>query len=493
MKGWRHAAYDLVAFIDANVLVPSHCLHGLVTTFRDDTGVVSAPPCGLGPVDFGAHLECAFLNTFELRWQYVVDTFGSGFAQGKTLVYRKADLDRSAMRELAAEPAEDAATTKMVRRAGKRIRLAPPSPLPLDVRSFAQVWGRQLRWARLRRATFPLEFLPEILSGSVVPALCVVAAALANETSPAAAVAVYLAVWYAGELALARACRWPAGWRMPFAMMLRDLVLPALWGCAFFGGTVTWNGTVVHMKGGGDAPTGRAEPAGKHLADHQVHVAAEAAEQPAHVVGAQRHAAQRGPQAGSAGGLGAMKKDRAAAPGPTRFQVVVEDEHDIVQAVAAPHVLVAEAHRQGPRPVVGRGRRVVAPAEVARKRAQRHPARRARHLVGAEEAVNDAQAACRRRGVALALAMGQAGAPEGTRKRDHSGLDMAGGTAFTRQARRSPDDERSKQRSRNAMARSAMARHTRGSLAIPPAAGRFVAAILAFPGAPRRAFGQKDL
>ena len=37
----------------------------------------------------------------------------------------------------------------------------------------AEVWNRQLRWARLRRASFLLYFLPEILSGGVLPMIAV--------------------------------------------------------------------------------------------------------------------------------------------------------------------------------------------------------------------------------------------------------------------------------------------------------------------------------
>ena len=248
VKGWRHAAYDRIVFIDSNVLVPPDFLMRLVATFRADTGVVSAPPCGIMPVDFGAHVECAFLNTYQARWQYFVDTFGSGFAQGKTLFYRKGDLDRNAMLDLAAEPAEDAATTKMVRAMGLRVRLAPPSPQPLGARPLQDVWRRQIRWARLRRATFPLEFLPEILSGSIIPICTAAAAAMTLGWSVPLGVSTYAAVWYLAEIATAAACRWPVTWQTPFASLLRDLLIPALWVGAWTGRSVDWNGNVVEME-----------------------------------------------------------------------------------------------------------------------------------------------------------------------------------------------------------------------------------------------------
>ena len=49
---------------------------------------MSAPPVGSHPDGFWAALECAFLNTYQARWQYFADTLGLGFAQGKTLFCR---------------------------------------------------------------------------------------------------------------------------------------------------------------------------------------------------------------------------------------------------------------------------------------------------------------------------------------------------------------------------------------------------------------------
>lgn len=248
VKGWRAAAHDWIVFIDSNVLVPPLFLRRLVATWKADTGAVSAPPAGCWPAGFGGHLECAFLNTYEARWQYAVDTFGFGFAQGKTLFYRKVDLDRTGMRELAAEPAEDAATTKMIRRLGLRVRLAPPSPQPLGARPIREVWGRQLRWARLRRATFLAEFLPEILSGTLVPVLSAALAAASLGWSVPAAVLAYLALWYGAELAMAAGCRWPLGWQTPFALIMRDVLVPIIWIGAFTGRSFTWKGTPVRME-----------------------------------------------------------------------------------------------------------------------------------------------------------------------------------------------------------------------------------------------------
>ena len=71
---------------------------------------------------------------------------------------------------LGAEIAEDAASTKLDPRA--RDWTPTSSASRSSSRSararLKDVWSRQLRWARLRRATFPLHFAPEILTTSLV-------------------------------------------------------------------------------------------------------------------------------------------------------------------------------------------------------------------------------------------------------------------------------------------------------------------------------------
>ena len=153
-KGWSAAAHDRIVMADSNVLMPRDYIERLLAAWRPDTGVVSSPPVGCRPHGFWAELECAFLNTYQARWQYVADSIGLGFAQGKSMLYRKHLIEQAGgLRALAAEPAEDAATTKVVRGAGLRVRLVDaPFEQPLGHRGAREVWARQLRWARLRQA-----------------------------------------------------------------------------------------------------------------------------------------------------------------------------------------------------------------------------------------------------------------------------------------------------------------------------------------------------
>jgi ceramide glucosyltransferase len=249
VKGWRAAAHDWIIIADSNVLMPRDYIQCLFASWRTDTGLVASPPIGCRPDGFWAEIECAFLNTYQARWQYLVDSFGCGFAQGKTMLWRRADLERAGgIETLAKEVAEDAASTKIVRDAGLKVRLIDrPLAQPLGRRSASEVWNRQLRWARLRRASFFLYFLPEILSGGVWPMIAVAIVAHTLALPVAACVLAFGALWYGGEMALAAAAGWPAPALYPLYGLTRDLLLPVLFFSALRGNDFVWRGNEMQV------------------------------------------------------------------------------------------------------------------------------------------------------------------------------------------------------------------------------------------------------
>src|ERR1700720_1583589 len=121
--------------------MPPDYVQRLLAAWKSDTGLVCSPPVGCRPIGFWAGLECAFLNTYQVRAQYFADTRGFGFAQGKTMLWRRADLEGAGgIVALGAEIAEDAASTKIVRAAGLRVRLTDgPFGQPLGRRSMKEV------------------------------------------------------------------------------------------------------------------------------------------------------------------------------------------------------------------------------------------------------------------------------------------------------------------------------------------------------------------
>jgi len=250
VKGWKAARYDWVIIADSNVLMPRDYIQRLLARWGPDSGIVCAPPIGSRPESFAAEIECAFLNTYEARWQYAGESTGYGFAQGKTMLWRREILERGGgIEALGTEIAEDAAATKLINAQGLSAHLVDePFQQPLGRRRLKDVWSRQLRWARLRRATFPLFFAPEILTTSLLTLAAAGVAAPALGVNVALAVAAAAIFWYGAEALLALAAGWPLSWRTPLAFLARDFLLPALFAKAWTGRNVVWRGNAMNVE-----------------------------------------------------------------------------------------------------------------------------------------------------------------------------------------------------------------------------------------------------
>lgn len=246
VKGWLAAKNEWIVLSDSNVILPPDYLQRLFEVWDSDTGLVCAPPVGAAPKNWPAEFECAFLNEYQARWQYFADAIGAGFAQGKSMLWRRELLDANGgIAALGAETAEDAASTKIVRNAGLSVRLADSFFVqPLGFRGAREVWARQVRWARLRRVSFPLCFALEILSGGVWPALLIGLAAYLSGF-PFWAGLVFAALWYGAEAVLALRLGWHWTWRSPVLSLVRDLLLPVLWCEGWLGRDFQWRGNAM--------------------------------------------------------------------------------------------------------------------------------------------------------------------------------------------------------------------------------------------------------
>ena len=252
VKGWDAAEHAWLVMADSNVPMPTDYLHRLLGAWRRDTGLVSSPAVGCCPDGAWAELECAFLNTYQVRWQCFADTIGIGFAQGKTLLFHKQVLQAAGgVRSLATELAEDAAA---IRDQGLRVRVVDrPFSQPLGKRTAAEVWRRQLRWARLRRETFILYFLPELLAGGVLPIAAFGVLDWAYGWPFISSLLAFTAGWYGTETLLAGAAGWHLSWASPAAWLLRDLLIPVLWLTSWLGNDFVWRDTPMRVADRGSA------------------------------------------------------------------------------------------------------------------------------------------------------------------------------------------------------------------------------------------------
>lgn len=251
IKGWRSAQHDWIVIADSNVLMPADYLDRLFAPWSADTGLVCSPPIGSAPDGFAAALECVWLNSFQARWQLLADSAGFGFAQGKSMLLNRQIMARAGgFERLGGEIAEDAAATHVIRQMGLKVRLVrEPFEQPLGRRSLPSVWKRQLRWARLRRSSFPLVFLPELLAGGVLP-IVTLAVLTAAGHCPQPTFWLFVAAWYGGEILLSKAFHWHVGRLTLPAIILRDLALPVLWVAAWFGDSFVWRGNPMSVATG---------------------------------------------------------------------------------------------------------------------------------------------------------------------------------------------------------------------------------------------------
>ena len=255
VKGWHAARHDWILMADSNVSMPKDHIQRMLSAWCPSTGLVCSPPIGFAPLSAWAELECAFLNTYQARWQCFADSVGLGFAQGKAMLWRRELLDGAGgIETLSDEIAEDAAATKAIHGLGLRVRLvAEPFMQPLGHRTAADVWRRQVRWARLRRDTFKWFFIPEILAGAFPP-LAMLAAVAVAVGWPISGTLLPLAVaWYAAEAFLAYAAGWHLSLRSIPIWMLRDALLPALWIAGWIGSDFEWRGNAMSIADQGRA------------------------------------------------------------------------------------------------------------------------------------------------------------------------------------------------------------------------------------------------
>ncbi|MGH6852923.1 MAG: ceramide glucosyltransferase [Methylocella sp.] len=252
VRGWDAAPppHDWIILADANVLMPKDYIQRLLASWRRRTGLVCSMPLGSRPGNLWAELECAFLNTFEARWQYCAEAMGLGFAQGKNMLWRRDILEAGGgIRALGAEIAEDAAATKLVRRQGLAVNLVDsPFEQPLGFRDFRDVWLRQLRWARMRRKTFPLFYAFEIVAGAGLPCMAAAYAAWMLDLNAAAAALGVALTWFGPEALLARQNKWHFSWRMPLLFVLRDVMLPVIYIDAWCMDHFVWHGNEMTMR-----------------------------------------------------------------------------------------------------------------------------------------------------------------------------------------------------------------------------------------------------
>ena len=188
------------------------------------------------------------LNTYQARWQYAADSLGAGFAQGKTMLWRRSDLEWAG--GIGASARNRPRTPPPPRWcAASACACGSPTALPAAAGRTHRCRGVEPAGTlgAAAAAHLPAWFVLELLSGLAVPLLAAALAAWALEVDAAAVMATYVALWIGLEAWLAATVGWHLSWRSPALWLLREALLPLLWVQAWLGNGLTWRGTDISL------------------------------------------------------------------------------------------------------------------------------------------------------------------------------------------------------------------------------------------------------
>lgn len=237
------AAHDVVVTKDSNITFSPDTARVMLKSLVDGVGMVCAVPVAVRAESLAGAIEAILINR-DARLLLTASASGKGFGVGKVMIFRRSDIERAggvaAMRYTIAE---DSAFSKGLAKIGLRSVFAENTvDQEIGARTLAAVYGRQARWAVIRRAEEPLTFAFEPVACPVPAALAAGLAAPLVGLAGWAAVLLTLAGWYAIEVAVTALKRWELRPWTPLAFLGRDAVLLTAWARAWFTREVIWAG-----------------------------------------------------------------------------------------------------------------------------------------------------------------------------------------------------------------------------------------------------------
>ena len=170
VKGWKAARNAWIIIANSNVLMPPDYIQRMMAGWRNTSESsarrrLARPPSRWRP-KWSALFSTRMRRAGSTRPTPAasVSRKASRCCGGATSSRRAAASNGSATRSLKTlqRPSWSAAPTC------GHASTAGPFDQPLGRRAWSEVWGRQARWARLRRATFPLFFAPELFTSGLL-------------------------------------------------------------------------------------------------------------------------------------------------------------------------------------------------------------------------------------------------------------------------------------------------------------------------------------
>lgn len=255
---FMQAKEDVILMKDANVLLEPDSVKEHMRQLSDDVGLVCAIPYCARLENFAAHVEAAIINGPHARMLFLASALGQGHGVGKIMLFRRSDFLRAGgFMAISHTVGEDNAMAKNMRRIGlKPVFSHHPARQELGLRTFNDIYQRQLRWSVIRRNDERVSFLLEPICQAIPALMASAVAAPLLGWSPLGAVAATLALWFALETLLSLAKGWQLSLLAPAVFVAREVVMLAVWVNAWTTDRVVWANEKVHARvAAASAPT----------------------------------------------------------------------------------------------------------------------------------------------------------------------------------------------------------------------------------------------
>jgi ceramide glucosyltransferase len=250
-KGLETASRPLIVVMDSGSLLRVHELRAMGAMINQHTGLVQGLKPPRDARNWAAEVECTMLNGYTARMIFALDKLGALAACGGILLFSRTAFEKiGGVDAFSIEIAEDHSLLVAMRSAGLRTTVADVVPAyPRPYRRWSDVWGRQVRWARLRWLMAPVTvFLEPLLSGAVSMAAALVAGPALLPTwldwtsagGVAAIVVAHWAIWIGAEMLFLRGRRLHWSWRQIPCIVLRETLMLPIAVHALSGRDIRW-------------------------------------------------------------------------------------------------------------------------------------------------------------------------------------------------------------------------------------------------------------